>query len=72
MLQGRRKSQEDRIFCALDIRIPFPGKVGVKEVTVALVAVFDGHNGADAVTWLRNSYWSISFCIPISFWMPHF
>ena len=25
MLQGRRKSQEDRILCALDIRIPFPG-----------------------------------------------
>ncbi|OIT32872.1 putative protein phosphatase 2c 51 [Nicotiana attenuata] len=35
--QGRRKSQEDRILCALDIRIPFPG-----------VKVFDGHNGAEA------------------------
>lgn len=23
--QGRRKSQEDRIICALDLRIPFPG-----------------------------------------------
>ncbi|KAJ6306595.1 hypothetical protein OIU78_021836 [Salix suchowensis] len=30
MLQGRRKSQEDRTLCALDFRIPFPGKVGVK------------------------------------------
>ncbi|KAJ6773825.1 PROTEIN PHOSPHATASE 2C 50-RELATED [Salix purpurea] len=29
MLQGRRKSQEDRTLCALDFRIPFPGKVGV-------------------------------------------
>lgn len=25
MLQGRRKSQEDRTLCALDMRIPFPG-----------------------------------------------
>ncbi|KAK0580993.1 hypothetical protein LWI29_008627 [Acer saccharum] len=25
MLQGRRKSQEDRTLCALDLRIPFPG-----------------------------------------------
>jgi serine/threonine protein phosphatase PrpC len=24
------------------------GKVGVREVTVGMVAVFDGHNGADA------------------------
>ncbi|KAL9357866.1 hypothetical protein Peur_051119 [Populus x canadensis] len=48
MLQGRRKSQEDRTLCALDFRIPFPGKVGVKEVVVGIVAVFDGHNGAEA------------------------
>lgn len=48
MLQGRRKSQEDRILCALDIRIPFPGKMGIKEVTVGVVAIFDGHNGAEA------------------------
>ncbi|XP_023889066.1 uncharacterized protein LOC112001119 isoform X2 [Quercus suber] len=48
ILQGRRKSQEDRTLCALDIRIPFPGKMGVKEVTVGIVAVFDGHNGAEA------------------------
>ncbi|XP_041021198.1 uncharacterized protein LOC121262678 isoform X2 [Juglans microcarpa x Juglans regia] len=47
-LQGRRNSQEDRTLCALDIRIPFPGKIGVKEVVVGIVAVFDGHNGADA------------------------
>ncbi|KAJ9188083.1 hypothetical protein P3X46_003477 [Hevea brasiliensis] len=48
LLQGRRKSQEDRILCALDVRIPFPGKTGLKEVTVGIVAVFDGHNGAEA------------------------
>ena len=24
--QGRRPYQEDRVICALDIRIPFPGK----------------------------------------------
>uniref|UniRef100_A0A7N2N705 PGG domain-containing protein n=1 Tax=Quercus lobata TaxID=97700 RepID=A0A7N2N705_QUELO len=49
ILQGRRKSQEDRILCALDIRIPFPAsKMGVKEVTVGIMAVFDGHDGAEA------------------------
>ncbi|XP_021898011.1 probable protein phosphatase 2C 51 [Carica papaya] len=48
MLQGRRKSQEDRTLCALDLRIPFPGKTRPKEVTVGIVAVFDGHNGAEA------------------------
>ncbi|CAA2974745.1 uncharacterized protein LOC111411818 isoform X2 [Olea europaea var. sylvestris] len=48
MHQGRRKSQEDRVLCALDIRIPFPGADGIKEVTVGIMAVFDGHNGAEA------------------------
>ncbi|KAK4407179.1 putative protein phosphatase 2C 51 [Sesamum angolense] len=48
MLQGRRKSQEDRIHCALDLRIPFPGPHGVKEVKVGTLAVFDGHNGSEA------------------------
>ncbi|XP_065861085.1 uncharacterized protein [Euphorbia lathyris] len=48
MLQGRRKFQEDRTFCALDILIPFPGKTGLREVMVGIVAVFDGHNGAEA------------------------
>ncbi|KAK4418314.1 putative inactive protein kinase [Sesamum alatum] len=48
MLQGRRKSQEDRIHCALDLRIPFPGPQGVKEVKVGIMAVFDGHNGSEA------------------------
>ncbi|PQM40038.1 uncharacterized protein Pyn_33112 [Prunus yedoensis var. nudiflora] len=54
--QGRRKSLEDRTLCVLDLRIPFPGKAGVKEVTVGIVAVFDGHNGAEAVRWLRSFY----------------
>ncbi|PON94973.1 Protein phosphatase [Trema orientale] len=48
MLQGRRYSQEDRALCVLDLRIPFPGRLGLKEVIVGLVAVFDGHNGAEA------------------------
>ncbi|XP_044486005.1 probable protein phosphatase 2C 51 isoform X2 [Mangifera indica] len=48
MLMGRRKSQEDRTLCALDLHIPFPGRGGLKEVTVGIVAVFDGHNGAEA------------------------
>ncbi|KAJ4968954.1 hypothetical protein NE237_015655 [Protea cynaroides] len=48
MLQGRRRSQEDRTFCALDLQIPFPGKTGLKDVTVGIMAVFDGHNGFEA------------------------
>ncbi|KAL8548181.1 hypothetical protein ACS0TY_007489 [Phlomoides rotata] len=48
MLQGRRKSQEDRTLCVVDIRIPFPGPKGVKEVNVGIMAVFDGHNGSEA------------------------
>ncbi|XP_048138617.1 probable protein phosphatase 2C 51 [Rhodamnia argentea] len=48
MLQGRRKYQEDRAFCAVDVLIPFPGKSGLEEVTVGIIAVFDGHNGAEA------------------------
>ncbi|CAJ2627806.1 unnamed protein product [Trifolium pratense] len=47
-LQGRRKSQEDRTLCVLDVRIPFPGSMGIKDVVVGIVAVFDGHNGAEA------------------------
>ncbi|XP_052731586.1 uncharacterized protein LOC108325860 isoform X3 [Vigna angularis] len=48
MLQGHRKSQEDRALCVLDVRIPFPSVDGIKEVAVGIVAVFDGHNGAEA------------------------
>ncbi|PKU78654.1 Putative protein phosphatase 2C 76 [Dendrobium catenatum] len=46
--QGRRRSQEDRAVCVLDIRIPFLGRKGIKEKLVGIVAVFDGHNGAEA------------------------
>ncbi|PPR89087.1 hypothetical protein GOBAR_AA31603 [Gossypium barbadense] len=48
VLQGRRKHMEDRTVCMLDLHIPFPSKIGVKEVSVGVVAVFDGHNGAEA------------------------
>ncbi|KAM1014298.1 hypothetical protein TB2_044123 [Malus domestica] len=49
MLQGRRKYLEDRTLCALDVRILFPGRVGImEEVRVGVAAVFDGHNGAEA------------------------
>uniref|UniRef100_A0A7N0VI25 PPM-type phosphatase domain-containing protein n=1 Tax=Kalanchoe fedtschenkoi TaxID=63787 RepID=A0A7N0VI25_KALFE len=48
MQQGRRKTQEDRVFCNLDVRIPFPGASGIRDVMVGIVAVFDGHNGAEA------------------------
>ncbi|XP_023773030.1 uncharacterized protein LOC111921679 isoform X1 [Lactuca sativa] len=46
--QGRRKSLEDRTFCTLDIRIPFPDPKGIRDTSVGIVAVFDGHNGAEA------------------------
>ncbi|XP_068634349.1 uncharacterized protein [Aristolochia californica] len=48
ILQGRRSHQEDRMLCILDLRIPFPGRRGVKEINVGIVAVFDGHNGDEA------------------------
>ncbi|KAM1248153.1 hypothetical protein ACFX2J_043999 [Malus domestica] len=49
MLQDRRKYLEDRTLCALDLRIPFPGRVGIMEkVRVGVAAVFDGHNGVEA------------------------
>ncbi|KAL1329683.1 hypothetical protein AAHE18_12G058900 [Arachis hypogaea] len=48
MLQGSRSSQEDRTLCVLDLRIPFPDADGIREVAVGIVAVFDGHNGAEA------------------------
>ncbi|KAG6489658.1 hypothetical protein ZIOFF_050934 [Zingiber officinale] len=46
--QGRRRSQEDRVVCALGMRIPFAGRKGIEELDVGLVAIFDGHNGAEA------------------------
>uniref|UniRef100_A0A0E0RA86 protein-serine/threonine phosphatase n=1 Tax=Oryza rufipogon TaxID=4529 RepID=A0A0E0RA86_ORYRU len=46
--RGRRRSQEDRAVCALGIRIPFIEHMRIKEVDVGVVAVFDGHNGAEA------------------------
>ncbi|CAA6658507.1 unnamed protein product [Spirodela intermedia] len=49
MHQGRRRSQEDRAVCAFNVRIPSIGKNLLrKEVSVGIVAVFDGHNGAEA------------------------
>lgn len=47
-LQGRRSFQEDRAVCAIGIKIPFLERTGVKETEVGIVAVFDGHNGAEA------------------------
>ncbi|KAL6841604.1 hypothetical protein ACP4OV_028543 [Aristida adscensionis] len=46
--RGRRRSQEDRAVCALGIRIPFIEQMRIREVDVGVVAVFDGHNGAEA------------------------
>ncbi|CAD6253396.1 unnamed protein product [Miscanthus lutarioriparius] len=46
--RGRRRSQEDRAVCALGIRIPFVEQMRIKEVDVGVVAIFDGHNGAEA------------------------
>ncbi|XP_062178306.1 probable protein phosphatase 2C 51 isoform X3 [Alnus glutinosa] len=47
-LQGHRKYQEDRIVCHLHMKIPLLGKNGLEEVTVGVVAVFDGHGGNEA------------------------
>ncbi|XP_051181071.1 uncharacterized protein [Lolium perenne] len=46
--RGRRRSQEDRAVCALGIRIPFIDQMRIKEVHVGVMAIFDGHNGAEA------------------------
>ncbi|KAL6569835.1 hypothetical protein OROMI_014349 [Orobanche minor] len=46
--QGRRSHLEDRTFCTLDIQIPFPDPNGIRDTPVGIVAVFDGHNGAQA------------------------
>ncbi|KAJ3697501.1 hypothetical protein LUZ61_001206 [Rhynchospora tenuis] len=52
--QGRRRSQEDRAVCDLGLRIPFlslgqdRGKMRIKEVDVGIIAIFDGHKGAEA------------------------
>ncbi|KZV22526.1 hypothetical protein F511_09048 [Dorcoceras hygrometricum] len=48
MLRGRRKTMEDRTLCSFELRIPFPGPKGVKEIIVRMMAVFDGHNGSEA------------------------
>ncbi|XP_019093958.1 PREDICTED: probable protein phosphatase 2C 51 isoform X6 [Camelina sativa] len=53
-IQGRRNYQEDRLLCALDLRIPFPRKSGTKDVSVGIAAVFDGHNGAEASEMASN------------------
>lgn len=47
-LQGHREYQEDRIVCHLHMKIPLLGKNGLEEVTVGVVAVFDGHGGNEA------------------------
>ncbi|KAJ0974081.1 hypothetical protein J5N97_016046 [Dioscorea zingiberensis] len=60
--QGRRRSQEDRAVCSLGMRVPFLGKRGVEEISVSLVAVFDGHNGdeaSDLASKLLMKYFSL-------------
>ncbi|KAK9067618.1 hypothetical protein SSX86_011729 [Deinandra increscens subsp. villosa] len=52
--QGRRKSLEDRTFCTLDFRIPILGTNGIRDTSVGIVAVFDGHNGAEASEMASN------------------
>uniref|UniRef100_A0A5B7ATC2 PPM-type phosphatase domain-containing protein n=1 Tax=Davidia involucrata TaxID=16924 RepID=A0A5B7ATC2_DAVIN len=47
-LQGHREYQEDRITCNLEMKMPFLGKNGIKEVMVGIAAVFDGHGGKEA------------------------
>ncbi|KAH9729684.1 putative protein phosphatase 2C 51 [Citrus sinensis] len=47
-LKGRRKYQEDRITCDLDMNMPSLGKNDLKEVRLGIAAVFDGHGGSEA------------------------
>ncbi|KAH7838354.1 hypothetical protein Vadar_025327 [Vaccinium darrowii] len=46
--KGRRRYQEDRISCNLDMKIPLLGENGLEDVRVGVVAVFDGHIGQEA------------------------
>ncbi|CAN6695585.1 unnamed protein product [Malus baccata var. baccata] len=49
VLKDRTRPLEDRMLCALDFSIPFPGNGGgIEEVRVGIVAVFYGHNGSEA------------------------
>lgn len=38
-LQGRRKSQEDRTLCAIDLRIPFPGTFVLKIMSLGILVI---------------------------------
>nr|XP_009610323.1 putative protein phosphatase 2C 76 [Nicotiana tomentosiformis] len=49
--KGRRPYQEDRITCDLDLKIPFLGR---KEVSIGVVAVFDGHIGEYAIKTIEE------------------
>ncbi|KDP21401.1 hypothetical protein JCGZ_21872 [Jatropha curcas] len=48
ILQGRREYQEDAIACNLYLKLLLPGKNGLEEDTVGIIAVFDGHGGQEA------------------------
>ncbi|KAK1412574.1 hypothetical protein QVD17_33944 [Tagetes erecta] len=52
--QGRRNHLEDRTFCTLDMRVPALGTNGIRDTSVGIVAVFDGHNGAEASEMASN------------------
>ncbi|KAL5863951.1 hypothetical protein ACOSQ3_001465 [Xanthoceras sorbifolium] len=54
-LQGLRKYQEDHISCHLHLKIPLLGKNQLKEVTVGIIGVFDGHGGKEASEMASNS-----------------
>ncbi|XP_021770295.1 probable protein phosphatase 2C 51 [Chenopodium quinoa] len=47
-LKGRRKYQEDRVFCDLDMQIDLLGNLGQENVKIGVAAVFDGHGGKEA------------------------
>ncbi|KNA05523.1 hypothetical protein SOVF_189480 isoform A [Spinacia oleracea] len=47
-LQGRRKYQEDRVLCDLDMQIDLLGNLGQENLKIGIAAVFDGHGGKEA------------------------
>ncbi|KAI3799669.1 hypothetical protein L1987_34968 [Smallanthus sonchifolius] len=68
--QGRRKYLQDRTFCTVDLRIPFPG---IRDtISVAIVAVFDVQKlGFKYVTGVFHTAYFFSSGYHIFFFVQH-
>lgn len=47
-LKGRRKHQEDRVLCNLDMQIDLLGNLDQENLKIGVAAMFDGHGGEEA------------------------